>query len=97
MSAVFDLAEETIAASRIADASAIVGRKFAWLRGGTGDDGAALALSRALAAHGVLVSAIRPPTVPEGQARLRVTLSAAHREADVDRLLGALEDNACRV
>ena len=62
-----------------------------------GDDGAALALSRALAAHGVLVSAIRPPTVPEGQARLRVTLSAAHREADVDRLLGALEDNACRV
>ncbi|HAI33516.1 MAG TPA: 8-amino-7-oxononanoate synthase, partial [Alcanivorax sp.] len=62
-----------------------------------GDDGAALALSRALAAHGVLVSAIRPPTVPEGQARLRVTLSAAHREADVDRLLGALEDHPCRV
>ncbi|NDW04960.1 helix-turn-helix transcriptional regulator [Jiella pacifica] len=42
MSAAFDLAEETIAASRIADASAIVGRKFVWLRGGTGDDGAAL-------------------------------------------------------
>ena len=62
-----------------------------------GDDGAALALSRALAEYGVLVSAIRPPTVPEGQARLRVTLSAAHREADVDRLLGALEDNPCRV
>ncbi len=62
-----------------------------------GDDGAALALSRALAEHGVLVSAIRPPTVPEGQARLRVTLSAAHQEADVDRLLGALEDNPCRV
>ena len=62
-----------------------------------GDDGAGLTLSRALAEHGVLVSAIRPPTVPEGQARLRVTLSAAHREADVDRLLGALEDNPCRV
>ena len=62
-----------------------------------GDDGAALTLSRALAEHGVLVSAIRPPTVPEGQARLRVTLSAAHREADVDRLLGALEDHPCRV
>ncbi len=62
-----------------------------------GDDGAALALSRALAERGVLVSAIRPPTVPEGQARLRVTLSAAHQEADVDRLLDALEANPCRV
>ena len=56
-----------------------------------GDDGDALALSRALSERGVLVSAIRPPTVPEGQARLRVTLSAVHREADVDALLEALE------
>ncbi|MGH8233891.1 MAG: 8-amino-7-oxononanoate synthase [Rhodanobacteraceae bacterium] len=46
--------------------------------------------SRALEASGLLVTAIRPPTVPAGKARLRVTLSAAHGEQDVDRLLDAL-------
>lgn len=51
----------------------------------------ALAASAALDADGILVTAIRPPTVPAGAARLRVTLSAAHTEADVDRLLGTLE------
>ena len=61
-----------------------------------GDDADALALSRALAERGLLVTAIRPPTVPEGQARLRVTLSAAHEEGDVDRLLDALETAKCR-
>ncbi|MGP9832882.1 8-amino-7-oxononanoate synthase [Marinobacter sp. NSM] len=55
-----------------------------------GDNHAALALSRALEEQGILVTAIRPPTVPEGEARLRVTLSAAHSEAQLDRLLQAL-------
>jgi 8-amino-7-oxononanoate synthase len=41
---------------------------------------------------GFFVPAIRPPTVPENTARLRVTLSAAHSDADIDRLLDALAD-----
>ena len=59
-----------------------------------GTNEAALALSKAVEDRGLLVTAIRPPTVPAGEARLRVTLSAAHRMADVDRLLAALEE--CR-
>ncbi|HEX5755682.1 MAG TPA: aminotransferase class I/II-fold pyridoxal phosphate-dependent enzyme, partial [Arenimonas sp.] len=55
-----------------------------------GDNGSALAASKMLADRGYLVAAIRPPTVPDGQARLRITLSAAHSEADVDGLLAAL-------
>jgi 8-amino-7-oxononanoate synthase len=46
--------------------------------------------AQALERHGFLVGAIRPPTVPRGQARLRITLSAAHGETDIDRLLDAL-------
>jgi 8-amino-7-oxononanoate synthase len=56
-----------------------------------GSADAALAAAQALEGHGLLVGAIRPPTVPPGQARLRITLSAAHEEAHVDRLLDALE------
>ncbi|MEJ2686869.1 MAG: 8-amino-7-oxononanoate synthase, partial [Gammaproteobacteria bacterium] len=56
-----------------------------------GDAARALGLSEALLEQGVLISAIRPPTVPEGTARLRITLSAAHRESHVDRLLDALD------
>ena len=50
-----------------------------------------LAMAEALEAEGILVTPIRPPTVPKGAARLRITLSAAHEAADVDRLLDALE------
>jgi 8-amino-7-oxononanoate synthase len=49
-----------------------------------------LAASVGLRERGFWVAAIRPPTVPPNTARLRVTLSAAHTEGDVDRLLTAL-------
>lgn len=55
-----------------------------------GDEQRAMALSAALEQRGILVSAIRPPTVPVGSSRLRITLSAGHSEADVDQLLAAL-------
>ncbi|HVB84497.1 MAG TPA: 8-amino-7-oxononanoate synthase [Rhodanobacteraceae bacterium] len=56
-----------------------------------GDSAVAMQAAAALEARGLLVTAIRPPTVPEGTARLRITLSAAHAEADIDRLLDALD------
>jgi 8-amino-7-oxononanoate synthase len=55
-----------------------------------GDAQMALDASEALERQGFLVTAIRPPTVPQGKARLRITLSAAHEQNDVDRLLEAL-------
>ncbi len=48
--------------------------------------------SRQLERRGILVTAIRPPTVPEGSARLRITLTAAHDEGRLDRLLTALAE-----
>ena len=56
-----------------------------------GTEARALAASAGLEQQGLLVTAIRPPTVPKGTARLRITLTALHTEADVDRLLSALE------
>ena len=56
-----------------------------------GDSETALHWSNALREQGILVKAIRPPTVPVGTARLRVTLSAAHDSADIRKLLSALE------
>jgi 8-amino-7-oxononanoate synthase len=56
-----------------------------------GDAAAALRLGHALYELGFWVTPIRPPTVPAGSARLRLTLSAAHGAADVDELLVALE------
>lgn len=56
-----------------------------------GDDYLAVAMSQALEEEGMLVSAIRPPTVPRGTARLRITFSASHSVEDVDRLVSALQ------
>jgi 8-amino-7-oxononanoate synthase len=55
-----------------------------------GDASRAMLLSERLRQAGLLIGAIRPPTVPAGTSRLRITLSAAHSEAQVDRLLEQL-------
>lgn len=57
-----------------------------------GESDKAVAMSQALEKQGIFISAIRPPTVPQGSARLRVTLSAAHTEAQVEQLLSGLAE-----
>ena len=57
-----------------------------------GDEGRVLRASRALLDRGLLVPAIRPPTVPDHTSRLRVSLSASHTAAQVERLAAALGD-----
>jgi 8-amino-7-oxononanoate synthase len=57
-----------------------------------GENALALELAGRLDAQSIVVPAIRPPTVPLGTARLRVSLSAAHSESDVDLLITALRD-----
>jgi 8-amino-7-oxononanoate synthase len=59
-----------------------------------GDNEAAVALSEALRERGIWVPAIRPPTVPQGTARLRISLSAAHEKSDVAQLVDALHELA---
>ncbi|MEJ7137111.1 aminotransferase class I/II-fold pyridoxal phosphate-dependent enzyme [Amphibiibacter pelophylacis] len=61
----------------------------AWL---VGDNATALRLAQRLDDQGLRVGAIRPPTVPPGTARLRITFSAAHSAEQVDALAGALRD-----
>ena len=58
-----------------------------------GDNARTLALDAALQARGLRVPAIRPPTVPAGSARLRLTFSASHTQADLERLLAALAES----
>ncbi|HEY6894249.1 MAG TPA: 8-amino-7-oxononanoate synthase [Rhodanobacteraceae bacterium] len=55
-----------------------------------GASGAALALAAKLEDEGFYVPAIRPPTVPDGRARLRIVLTALHTESDVERLVAAI-------
>ncbi len=55
-----------------------------------GGEARTLAAAATLLDRGILVPAIRPPTVPPGTARLRVALSAAHTEEQVDALVDAL-------
>jgi len=59
-----------------------------------GGNAEVVALSEELRARCIWVPAIRPPTVPQGTARLRISLSAAHSAADVDQLIGELHDLA---
>ncbi len=56
-----------------------------------GDDARTLAAAQSLRDRGYYVRAIRPPTVPEGTSRLRICVSAAHTEAQIDGLVGALQ------
>lgn len=56
-----------------------------------GDDKKALAIGEKLEQQGILVGVIRPPTVPQNTARLRITFSASHSDKDVEKLLNALE------
>ncbi len=55
-----------------------------------GDNSQVLRISKALQVRGILIPAIRPPTVPRGTARLRISLSALHKEDDITQLATVL-------
>jgi 8-amino-7-oxononanoate synthase len=57
-----------------------------------GDNEATMVAGRALRERGYWVGSVRPPTVPTGTSRLRVTLSAAHTEVQLDGLMAAIAD-----
>ncbi|MGB3039016.1 MAG: 8-amino-7-oxononanoate synthase, partial [Methyloceanibacter sp.] len=59
-----------------------------------GSNHAALSLSKRLRDAGFFATAIRPPSVPAGTARLRLAFTAAHTEVDIEGLLNALDDRA---
>jgi len=61
-----------------------------------GDNLKALQLSEALFNKGILLKAIRPPTVPQGTARLRVTLCAEHDETDINELVSCVHETVCK-
>ena len=56
-----------------------------------GDNTRTVLLSQSLLSHGFLVGPIRPPTVPENSARLRITITSSHTKSQVDSLLETLE------
>ena len=55
-----------------------------------GESSKVLRISDALQEEGILIPAIRPPTVPQGTARLRISLSASHSEEDIKQLVNVL-------
>lgn len=71
-------------------AAPVVSPIIPWI---VGEEEAAVQLSRTLAERGYWVNAIRPPTVPRGTSRLRITLMATHTDEDIRGLLRALKES----
>ena len=61
-----------------------------------GSEERALQVSQRLLDRGFLVAAIRPPSVPPGTSRLRITVTASHSEAQIDELVGSLTEIGCQ-
>ena len=84
-------------AQRIASALGLAKAQSAIVPLIIGESDAALAASQALADEGIWVQAIRPPTVPQGAARLRITTSSAHEDVHISRLIDALKSHRLHV